>query len=297
MCSMRNAVGRYRACAAKPGQPGRRVRPSAGLLRLPLLVVAASAIALTAAGLSGPSAPAGPPPVNPGRPTLTDPASLTAPGWLEAEIGLQRALKGDLQLQTPLTLKLTAPDRRLEYRLATSGYTWQRDPDGGHTDGLGDTFVSLHYLVTQQGAGSWDTAIRGTVKLPTASARRGLGTGRPDYGLLALASRDLSPSLHVDANLAYTALSRSATSGQGAQLFASASATLPLRRSRWAYTNEIAWQSASQDQRLQLTTMHGLSYAARPWDVRDVAVNVGLSSGTPACQVLFGRTFLLSRLF
>jgi hypothetical protein len=237
------------------------------------------------------------PAVNPGRPTLTDPASLTAPGWLEAEFGLQRALQGSMQLTTPLLLKLTGGNNRLEYRLATDGYNRQRSDMGGHPDGLGDTYAALHCLLTRQGPHSWDTAARVTVKIPTASGRRGVGSGRTDYSLLLLASRDFTPMFHVDANLGWSMLGRQAIGGFDHQVFASLSTTAPLPHSRWSYTNEIAWFSAIPGQGDQLTTMHGFSYAARPWEVWDIAANYGLSRGAPRWQVLVGRTFFLGRLF
>lgn len=237
------------------------------------------------------------PAVNAGRPTLTDPASLTAPGWLEAEFGFQRDLQGSLLFLTPLLLKLTSGNNRLEYRMATDGYHWERGDTGGHMDGLGDTSVALHYLLTRQGKRAWDTAVRGTVKIPTASGRRGIGSGKTDYNLLLLASRDLTSTLHVDANLGYSAQGHPVIGGFDHQVFASLSTTIPLPHSHWAYTNEIAYSSAIQSQGDQVTTMHGFSYAARPWDVWDIGINFGLSRDAPRYQLLIGRTFFFAHLF
>lgn len=236
------------------------------------------------------------PAVNPGRPTLTDPASLTVPGYLEVETGVTRILRYNEQLFTPIQFKLTSKNNRLQYRLENDGYNYQRVP-GGHIDGLGDTNVGLHYLLTRQSTKQWDTAIRGTVKVPTASGSRGVGSGKTDYNLLLLASRDLTPSFHVDANLGYTAVGRPGIGGFDNQMFASLSATVPFRRSRWAYTNEIVYQSPISGQRQQITTMHGFTYANRPGDVWDIAVNFGLSPQTPHYQIFVGRTFFLAKLF
>jgi hypothetical protein len=239
----------------------------------------------------------GMPAVNAGRPTLTDTASLTAPGWLETEWGLQRDLRGDLAFSTPLVLKLTMANKRLEYRLGTDAYVWVRDGEGGSIDGFGDMYLAAQYLLTRQSGGMWDTAARLTLKAPTASARRGIGSGRLDYGLLIAASRDLTPALHTDLNLAYTTAGRQGAAGTDALVFVSASLTMPIPHSRWQYSNEIAWQTAAQGSGRQVTTMHGVSYAVRPWDVWDVAINFGLTSAAPRYQVLFDRTFFLGRLF
>ncbi len=236
------------------------------------------------------------PAVNPGRPTITDPAPLTAPGWLECEIGVQRNLDKDLLLQTPFLLKLTSLNNRLEYRFATDGYDRFRDDTGQVVDGLGDMYASLHYLTTRQGKRSWDTAVRGTIKIPTASGRRGVGTGRTDYGFLLLASKDVTPSLHLDANLGYSALGKPGVGGFDNQGFTSISATIPIPHSRWSYTDEVAYFTGISGTGDQLTTMHGFSYAARPWDVWDVALQFGLSPDTPRYQILFGRTFFFGRV-
>jgi hypothetical protein len=237
------------------------------------------------------------PAVNAGRPTITDPAGLTAPGWVEVEFGIQRDLQKTLQLFTPAVFKLTSGNNRLEYRIGSDGYSWARDGAGGHVDGLGDTYLGLHYLLTHQGPRTWDTAIRGTIKVPTASGRRGIGTGKSDYNLLLLASKDLTPALHVDANLGYTAQGRSLVGGFDNAVLASLSATIPIPHSRFAYTNEIVYQSPVAGIGSQATTMHGITYAVHPWDVWDVAINFGLTRDAPKYQVFFGRTFFLGRIF
>ena len=148
------------------------------------------------------------PAVNAGRPTITDPAALTAPGWLETEIGVQSTLNQTHQLLTPILLKLTSGNNRLQFRLANDGYNRQQDGAGGHIDGVGDTYGALQYLVAKQSARVWDMSVRGTVKFPSASGRRGVGSGKTDYGFLRLAKQDFTSALHLDVNLGNTALGR-----------------------------------------------------------------------------------------
>ena len=237
------------------------------------------------------------PAINAGRPTLTDPATLTAPGWLETEFGIQRLLQDNRLLQTPLLLKLTGGNRRTEYRLQTDGYSRMTDDSGNAVSGIGDTYAALQYLATSGASGNWYTAVRGTVKLPTASASKGIGSGKADYGALFLASRDLSQSLHLDVNAGLAALGQPACTGFDRQIFLSASTTMPIGRGKWQYTNELAYQAAAAGSDSQLTMMHGISYSVQPWDVWDAAINFGLNRGAPKYQVLFGRTFFLGRLF
>lgn len=234
-----------------------------------------------------------PPAVNPGRPTITDPAPLTAPGWLEAEFGGMQNLDRDRTFNTPLLLKLTLPNRRWQIRLATDGYLRATD----RSDGLGDTYGSLQYLFTHQEKAGFDTAGRVTVKFPTARPAL-YGTKRFDYSGLLLASRDFTKwGLHGDFNLGIASLSRVDNPGTDTQILASTSFTFPIRGGRWQYFNELAYVSPIVGQRSQVTTMNGFAYAAHRYEVYDVAVQWSLHGDNAVFQVLFGRTFFFGRLF
>ncbi len=261
------------------------------------------------AGQSNKQAPAGsanqqaappdhsPPAVNPGRPTVTDPASLTAPGWLEAEWGTSKNLDRDRTLMTPLLLKLTARNGRVQYRLENDGYVRQ----GDGTEGIGDTNVALQYLFTSQERSGYDTSGRIALKIPTAPAS--IGTRKVDYGLLLLASRDFalypdkSPRVHGDFNLGLSSLTRQAAPGTDTQFLVSASFTFPFKGTRWAYTNELVYFSPIQGQRAEVTTMHGLAYAAHRYAVYDIALQWQLHGDGAVFQVLAGATFFFSKLF
>jgi hypothetical protein len=72
--------------------------------------------------------------------------------------------------------------------------------------GLGDIIVrGRYYLVDERG---WlpTLALRAHLKTPTASARRGLGTGRPDAGIGAEISRAVTRTFRVMADGGYTAI-------------------------------------------------------------------------------------------
>jgi len=239
----------------------------------------------------------GPPAVNPGRPTVTDPASLTAPGWLESEWGVQKDLDRDRNLDTPFLLKLTSRNNRLEYRLATDGYV--RLGDG--TNGFGDTYAALHYLFASQAKAGYDVASRITLKIPTADSA--IGTRKFDYDLLLLASRDFAHTksgdvtIHGDFNAGLGFLSRQGVPGTDTQALLTASFTFPIKGGRWQYTNEIVYLSPIYGQRAQVTTMHGFTYALHQYDVYDIALQWQMQGDGPVFQILFGRTFFFGKLF
>ncbi len=212
-------------------------------------------------------------------------------------MGAQSTLNQTHQLWTPALFKLTSGNKRLQFRLANDGYNRQQDGAGGHIDGIGDTYAALQYLAAKQSARAWDMSVRGTVKLPGASGRRGVGTGKADYGFLRLAGKDMAPALHLDANPGYSSLGRPIVGGFDNQAFAALSATILIPKSKWGYTNEIVWFSAVPGVGDQVTTVHGLTYSVRPWDVWDAASQFGITRDAPRWQILAGRTFFAARPF
>jgi hypothetical protein len=268
-------------------------------MRLGALLRCSLAAILSCASLNGAAAQAqgdkktdtSPPAVNPGRPTITDPASLTAPGWLETESGGMKNLDRDRSFSTPFVLKLTSLNNRLQYRLGFDGLIFP----GQGANGFGDTTAALQYLFAPQSKTGYDLAGRIALKIPTAPDF--LGTRKIDYNIQFLASRDFSPSLHGDFNLGLANLSRQGAPGTDNQFVATASFTLPIKGGRWQYTNEIVYASPIQGQKSELTTMHGFTYAVHRYDVYDVAIQWQLHGDGANVQLLFGKTFFLGRLF
>lgn len=68
--------------------------------------------------------------------------------------------------------------------------------------GLGDIIVRGHYYLVD--GRDWAIALRGHVKAPTASAERGLGTGRPDEGVGLEVSRFLAGGLLAMVDAGFT---------------------------------------------------------------------------------------------
>lgn len=157
----------------------------------------------TAPDPQAPTAPA----VNPGRPTITDTAPLTAPGYLELETGLNYAKGGvglDYQVTQAFLLKLTDRPGRTEFRVSTDGYVVQKTTGGANA-----------------------------------------GTGRPDYNVLLLASKDYSDRFHADYNLANAFLGRPDGPGSVQQAFVSAAFTYKLPHGFTVQTEVYGYSGSS----------------------------------------------------
>src|SRR5579862_2463356 len=235
------------------------------------------------AGKSGATAPDNKPPAGTGgTPTSTDTAALTLPGWVECDPGSLKNLNRDRILGTPFLLKVTAPNQRLQYRLAADGYVRL----GSNINSYGDTYAGLHYLIAPQEKAGFDLAGRFTVKVPTADPQIG-GTKKFDFYALFLASRDFTKwGLHGDFNVGLSSLTRPAASGTDQQYQLSGALTVPIRGGRWQYTNELVYLSPIAGQRDRTTTMHGFAFANHRYEVYSAAIQWQLHGDGPTFQLL-----------
>lgn len=232
-----------------------------------------------------------PPAVSGGTPTVTDQATLSAPGWIEFDPGVLKDLVRESFVGTPLTLKYTTLNNHLQYLLGSDGFVFLNR----NTYGIGDTYPGVHYQFLSEEKSGFDVAGKLIVKLPTAPLS--IGTGRLDYSAYALASRDFTKwGFHGDFNAGVSELSRAGSAGYDRQGMVSASTTSPFKGGRWQYTNELVYFSAIENQPFQLTTMHGFSYAAHRYATYSAALQVAYHGDIPRYQILFAASFNLFNL-
>ena len=255
--------------------------------------------------------------VNPGRPTVTDVAPLTVPGYLELESGLNYVKGGaglDYQFNQAFLLKLTDRPGRTEFRLSSSGYVVQKTTGGtaavttggpnGSTvivantnsfaQGFGDTTFGVQHLFMAQTPKRYNVAGRLEYKLPTGGSR--VGTGRSDYNLLLLASKDYTEKLHADYNLGQALLGRSDQSGYAKQFFASAAFSYQIPRGFTVQT-ELYGFSGNALNGTNIVNGYGFTYTSRPSVVYDGYIGFGLTRSAPKYAITIGRTFFLGKLF
>ena len=157
--------------------------------------------------------------------------------------------------------------------------------------GLGDVVVrGRYYLVDERG---WvpTIAVRAHVKAPTASARRGLGTGRPDEGVGVEVSRTLPRDVLVMVDGGYTIIGSPPGAGYQnswwydagvARDFASRRVTLSL-----FFEEYRAILPGSENSRgLLASAMFG---AATAWRVQ-VSTEFGISDGAPDHGLMVGAS-------
>ena len=235
--------------------------------------------------------------VNPNRPTFATPALTTQDGVAELEIGLQRSAARDTERLsfTPYLLKVGLL-KSVELRVGGNGVLRQTQAAMPAASGVGDTTVGAQWCYLRNGPLGVDEAVQLTLKLPTASAAKGLGSGEPDETLMLLLSRDLG-SFHADANLLSTRLGRPAAEG-GGTVFQPA-ATLSVSRTldaQWSLTAEVYWIGATSENPLILSNLWAVGYKASPRLVLDAGLDVGISHGAQRLSVFAGLTVGMFRL-
>jgi len=172
--------------------------------------------------------------ITPYRPTVSNPAQLSAPGQLELELGGLHTKSGDTRRTSiPYLLKL-AFNEQWGLLMGGEALVNTRDDSGARSKGVGDTTFTLkHAFVLDD-----DTALGLELgaKLPTAKDT--IGSGKSDYTINGIFSQDLG-KVHLDANLNATRLGAISDGMSRMQSGLSASLSMPLS-SQWSGTAELA---------------------------------------------------------
>lgn len=174
---------------------------------IPAAPLAAMAALLAAAVAAAQGPPRDPHAVQPERPTVATHAYTVAGGWAELEAGaeLDRYPDGSRGWAAPVVLKIGLTPR---VQLDLGGAVLH--PPQGGTTGIGDLAVGLKWRVLDGDPVLGDCAVIPSLKLPTAPAASGLGTGTTDVGVLLISSHQLGP-VSLDLNVGYTRRSGAGT--------------------------------------------------------------------------------------
>lgn len=228
-------------------------------------------------------------PVAPYRPSVSSPAQLPAAGQLEFEFGGLRQRAADARRSsTPYLFKL-AFDKDWGVLLGGEAHVWQRDADG-RAQGLGDTTLTAKRAWDLDEASALGVELG--VKLPTA--KDAIGSGKADYTVNTIYSRDLGP-VHMDANLNALRLGVVDVGTSRTQWGASASFSTPLSE-HWGITGELSGTRRSGAEHGS-QVLAALSYSPSKLLTIDFGV-ARATRPTPATTSLFaGVVFPLAKLW
>jgi hypothetical protein len=246
-------------------------------------------VMLGAFGLPAAAQSPGEPAANPGRPTVSTPATLTPPGYLQFESGFVAAgdspeFSSRYSFTEAIKFSLAS---RLEL-LAVAEPITHSTAGGAGANHVADIFLGAQGVV-YRGEGAKPT-------LAISYFHRVYDGGAPEFDLgsplnsfLVLASADVK-GFHYDANAFFTELKQMPV--HRAQYGQSLTVSHPIRR-RFTLSGEI-WRFTQPFLRSNTVgNLWALSYMARKNLVFDAAFNRGLTATSTRWQVLAGFTYLL----
>lgn len=238
------------------------------------------------------------PRIEPDRPDLTDSAKTVQPGavQLEAGLGYAHASVGgggsERRLVVEGLLRAGLTDR-LEARLGGEPFVRVRgaEDESDH----GDVTLGLKYRFLDAREGAWWPAlgVLPSVKLPAASEP--IGSGRPDYALIGLASFALPWALGLDVNAGPVLVGQSRPNGYLLQALTTASLSRELTDRLVSFIEIIFASRARRDGRDAVGLDAGLTCFLTPAVALDVAAETSLAGQGPdwalgaGISVRFGR--------
>lgn len=229
----------------------------------------------------------------PYRPTVSNPAELSEPGWLELELGWQRVHGGsDKQRDSqPLTAKL-AFSEDWGVLVGTEAGVRRTDLDDISYTGMGDTTLLLKHRIGGESEkdGAW--GIEAGYKSPTAKDT--IGSGKSDYLVNMIYSVDRLGN-RLDLNLNGTHIG-AINEGEGRTQYGWAAALSRGLDDNWTVFGEL---SGTYRRATPVTSqfMAGASYNVSKRVVVDAGMARGLSSAAQDWTGFVGITVLTARLW
>jgi len=231
------------------------------------------------------------PSVTPYRPTVSNPAQLSYPGWLEIESGWNRTKANDNSWRNnlPYTLKL-AFNQDFGIMLGGDAYIAQTDLTGARLSGSGDTLL----LIKQRWDGNENSAFGVEYGVKTATAKVGLGSGKTDYIVNGIYSTELNGHT-IDLNLGITQLGIVQVNERKQQLGWATTWSRGIS-DEWTLGAELSG-SARQGTPPVNQFLVAASYATSRRVVWDFGVAAGTSNAAQKWNAFFGVAFLAGKVF
>lgn len=234
----------------------------------------------------------------PARPTVSNPAEFQRPGVLQLEMGYDANFrsKGNFadQQDVPIALRF-AVSRRVLLELDTDSPYTLKDPTGLRNTGAGDTQLGIQFVLQHERKSRPGLAFAYYIKLPTADATRGLGSGRVDHNFIGLISKTINKTT-IDFNVIYLLAGRTSSNGHASSGQAAFAVTQNLTK-RFGVQGEISGYSRNDQQTGAMFALGVVTYQLNRRMVLDSGVRFGLTSGTPRVGVVAGITIGVADLY
>ncbi len=268
---------------------------NAGMLRTLRAGSSAAFILLSGLMASGPIYAANEVSVTPYRPTVSNPAALPEPGWLEVETGLNRQKQPDGSRQTslPYLLKYAfSPDFGI--LLGGDAHVRKIDANGKHLSGMGDTLLMLkHRWALGEGDDAPALGLEWGIQSPTAKSELNSGSGKTDYLINGIYSTQIEGNT-IDLNLGATQLGIHETGSSRTKWTWASTISHPLNEN-WSIAGELSG-TARHGSPPENQALFAVAYNLSKRVVIDAGMSVGLSNAAADHNYFVGVSFLLEKL-
>ncbi len=251
-----------------------------------LALVAALSVAVRVSAQDAPEA------IEPDRPDVTNGTRIVPTGVVQLEFGglYLRPDSATTAASSPFTIRLGLTEW-FEARIGTDGVLLL-DNGGAAEAGFGNVQLGAKLRLWSEPGGAPVLSILPTINLPTADARRGLGSGDADYTLVLLTGTDLYRRGHVDINYGVGAIGAGAGRPHFVQHLLSASLSEAVT-DRWNPYVEVFWFSRGDIDGAGETSLDtGVIYELGSHFAIDGGVQFGVG-GTSAAFGAFGGVSMI----
>jgi hypothetical protein len=221
-------------------------------------------------------------------PLTTDDAYTVEKGTFQLEMGFDyvRQDNHDKEFGPSLTLTYGLLER-MDVAVG-SAYLFV-DPSGGKNEnGLGDTEVKVKYHLIDQKDWIPHFAVSGTLKIPTASDSKGLGSGKADFNFNTIFTWNLSERWQLYSNLGYTFIGEHHVDNECNY---SVAAQFALSK-KWALVGEIFGVNNFDGHKDDpISGLVGAQYLLSDQLVLDAGVEIGMNTAAPDYRLTAGLTF------
>jgi hypothetical protein len=237
--------------------------------------------------------------IKPARPTIANPAEIQKPGVLQVEFGYDsnfRSSEFRRQQTTPLNIRFAASSRLL-LEAEVDAVLSERQEEGGETQtGVGDTRLGFQIVALKDTERHPALAFAYSVKIPTASESKMLGTGRFDHRLTILFSKKLGKNTDIDINAAYLNVGRE--DGERRADGGLAAVTISHEfENKFGFETELAGLSLDDEQPKGVYALGALTYKFNKRLRFDTGMRFGLTNDAPRVGFFAGFTVGAANLF
>ena len=232
----------------------------------------------------------------PSRPTISNATDTTQCGVAELEYGLEREWPGGGANRDDLTGGLRfGITPRLDFHYASSDFVHLNDTGGDRT-GFGDTWLGLRYRFVNQTKRRPGLGIYYAMKVPSGSVALGIGSGKIDYSLSALVSKDVG-KFHFDFNVIELFAGRPTVPGFDHDTGFALATWHPVTSRLTAVFEPYAYTTLNQGSLGFVSGMIGFNYKVKPRLYLDSGIDFGASEFAPRKRVFVGVTCALANMY